>query len=201
LESEKCPVCGSSVKRENLQSHYAKVHPRRAGSLIQPKEVTPFRSASAFRSHKKRKILVISLVLLAAIGVSFAAAEFASYNTLKMHWHPILTITMNGSPVTISAQIGIDASLWKDHSLDQYGVGGLAPLHTHDTSGTIHVESNSVRDFTLHQFLAIWGQPADGGAINGHTVLSLSVDGQSQPSPTQDVVFKDKQQIAMTLAT
>lgn len=177
------------------------MHPRRAGSLIQPKEVTPFRSASAFRSHKKRKILVISLVLLAAIGVSFAAAEFASYNTLKMHWHPILTITMNGSPVTISAQIGIDASLWKDHSLDQYGVGGLAPLHTHDTSGTIHVESNSVRDFTLHQFLAIWGQPADGGAINGHTVLSLSVDGQSQPSPTQDVVFKDKQQIAMTLAT
>ena len=201
MESEKCPVCGTSVKKENLQSHYANVHPRRAGSLVQPKRVTPVRAASAFRSHKKRNILVISLVLLAAIGVSFAAAEFASYNILKMHWHPILTITMNGSPVTIPGQIGIDPSLWKDHSLDQYGVGGLAPLHTHDTSGKIHVESNTVRDFTLHEFLAIWGQPSDGSSINAHPVSSISVDGQTLPSATQDVVLKDNQKIVMTLAT
>ena len=177
------------------------MHPRRAGSLVQPKRVTPVRAASAFRSHKKRNILVISLVLLAAIGVSFAAAEFASYNILKMHWHPILTITMNGSPVTIPGQIGIDPSLWKDHSLDQYGVGGLAPLHTHDTSGKIHVESNTVRDFTLHEFLAIWGQPSDGSSINAHPVSSISVDGQTLPSATQDVVLKDNQKIVMTLAT
>jgi len=117
---------------------------------------------------------------------------------MRMHWHPVLTITMNGSPVTVPAQIGIDQSLWKDHSLDQYGIG-MSPLHTHDTSGTIHVESNTVRDFTLHEFLAIWGQPSDGSAINGHPVTSLTVDGIQQASPTSDVVLKDGQKIVMTL--
>jgi hypothetical protein len=201
LESEKCPVCGSPVKKENLKSHYAKVHPRRAGSLVQPKTVPLARVPSAFRSHKKKNMLLLSLIVLAVIGVSIVTVEFVAANTLRMHIHPQLSITLNGSPVQVPTQIGIDPSLWRDHSLDRYGVSGLAPIHTHDTSGLIHVESNTVRDFTLHQFLAIWGQPSDGSAINGHTVSSLSVDGQSQPSPAQDVVFKDKQQIAMTLTT
>jgi len=109
---------------------------------------------------------------------------------------------MNGSPFTVPAQIGIDPSLWKDHSLDQYaGGGGVAALHTHDTSGTIHVEVNtSHRDFTLHEFLAIWGQPSDGSAIDGHPVTSLTVDGVQQASPTGNVVLKDGQKIAMTLS-
>jgi len=117
---------------------------------------------------------------------------------MRMHWHPVLTIIMNGSPVTVPAQIGIDQSLWKDHSLDQYGIG-MSPLHTHDTTGTIHVESNTVRDFTLHEFLAIWGQPSDGSAINGHPVTSLTLDGIQEASPTSDVVLKDGEKIVMTL--
>jgi len=141
---------------------------------------------------------VLSLVALAVIGVSFAAASYDR----GVHWHPTLSITMNGSPFTVPAQIGIDPSLWKDHSLDQYaGGGGVAALHTHDTSGTIHVEVNtSHRDFTLHEFLAIWGQPSDGSAIDGHPVTSLTVDGVQQASPTGDVVLKDGQKIAMTLS-
>lgn len=199
MEPEKCPVCGSPVKKENLKSHYAKVHPRRVSSLV--RTATPARTTSVFQSHKKRNILVILLIALAVVGVTAAAVEFAAANTLSMHIHPQLTITLNGSPIQVPAQIGIDPSLWKDHSLDQYGVNGLAPMHTHDASGTIHVESNKVRDFTLHQFFAIWGQPADGSAINGHTVSSLSVDGKLQSSSTQDIVFSDKQQIVMTLVT
>lgn len=43
----------------------------------------------------------------------------------------------DGKPATLLSQIGKDPSLWKDYSLDQYGieamangVSGLAPLHT-----------------------------------------------------------------------
>ncbi len=68
------------------------------------------------------------------------------------------------------AQIGIAPSLWKDHSLDQNGMQsmnmvmpGMAPLHTHDTSGIIHVESNTVRPYTLGEFLNIWGGPDTNG--------------------------------------
>ncbi len=195
LETEKCPVCGASVKKENLRSHYEKVHPRKATSLTQPKTLSSAGSGSIFRSHRKRNILVLTLVALGVIGVSFAAASYDR----GVHWHPVLSITSNTSgAVTVPAQIGIDQSLWKDHSLDQYGEGGLAPLHTHDTSGTIHVEVNtSHRDFTLHEFLAIWGQPGDGSAINGKAVISLTVNGQVQASPTQDIVLKENQQIKM----
>ena len=189
-------MCGAQVKKENLRAHYQKVHPRKIGSLNPPKTVTAVRSGSVFRSHRRRNVLILTLIVLATIGVSVAAAQFAKSNTLVLHIHPQLSITSNGRSVTVPAQIGIDPSLWKDHSLDQYGVGGLAPLHTHDTSGTIHVESNTQRDFTLHEFLAIWGQPSDGHAINGQQVNSLTVDGVPQ-AVTTDVVFRDLQKIVM----
>ncbi len=194
--TKKCPVCGASVKKANLKGHNERVHPRLPGSTAQQK--TPVGTTPVFRSHRGRNILVLTLVILASVGVASAASQFAAANTMRMHWHPVLTITMNGSPVTVPAQIGIDQSLWKDHSLDQYGIG-MSPLHTHDTTGTIHVESNTVRDFTLHEFLAIWGQPSDGSAINGHPVTSLTLDGIQEASPTSDVVLKDGEKIVMTL--
>src|SRR5438128_12354066 len=138
LETEKCPVCGASVKKENLRGHYDRVHPKRSGSLnAESKTVTYSAQRSVFRkSHRRRNLLVLSLVALAVIGVAFVAASYDR----GVHWHPILSITRNGSPYTVPAQIGIDPSLYKDHSLDQYAmVGGVAALHTHDTSGTIHL--------------------------------------------------------------
>ncbi len=197
MESEKCPVCGTPVKKENLRTHYQKVHPKKISSLTSSRKVTTARSGPVFRSHARRIVIILALIVLATIGVSVAAAQFAKSNTLVMHIHPQLSITSNSLPVTVPALIGISASLWKDHSLDQYGTGGLSPIHTHDTSGQIHVESNTPRDFTLHEFFAIWGQPSDGSAINGKPVTSLTVGGVHQASPTQDVVFKDLQQIAI----
>ncbi len=197
METEKCSVCGASVKKENLRGHYDRVHPKQSGSLkAESKTVTYSKQSSVFRSHRRRNLLVLSLVALAVIGVSFGAATYDR----GVHWHSQLSITLNGSPYTVPANIGIDPSLWKDHSSDQYG-SGAAALHTHDTSGTIHVEVNtSHRDFTLHEFLAIWGQPSDGSAIGGHHVTSLTVDGVQQASATGDVVLKDGQKIAMTLS-
>ncbi len=199
METERCSVCGASVKKENLRGHYDRVHPKRSDSVkAESKTVTYSGQSSVFRSHRRRNLLALSLVVLAVIGVSLVAASYDR----GVHWHPNLSVTLNGSPFTVPAQIGIDPSLWKDPSLDQYsGGGGAAALHTHDTSGTIHVEVNtSHRDFTLHEFLAIWGQPSDGSSIDGHSVTSLTVDGVQQASPTGDVVLKDGQKIAMTLS-
>ena len=194
LETEKCPVCGTSVKKENLKGHLERLHSKRAGSVAERQPVV--KSVSVFRSHRKRNVAILALLALVVIGVSVAAASYDR----GVHWHSHLSVTLNGSPFTVPANIGIDSSLWKDHSLDQYG-SGAAALHTHDTSGTIHVEVNtSHRDFTLHEFLAIWGQPSDGSGIDGHPVTSLTVDGVQQASPTSDVVLKDGQQIAMTLS-
>jgi len=107
-----------------------------------------------------------------------------------------LTMTIDGKPVTIPAKIGINPSLWKDHSLDKYGMhamtmnmSSMAPLHTHESNGTIHVESNTIRPYTLGQFLSIWG----GLDTNGKTVKA-TVDGV----PVLDyknIILRDKERI------
>jgi hypothetical protein len=55
---------------------------------------------------------------------------------------------------------------------------GIAPLHTHDSSGIIHVESVVDRNYTLDEFLDIWGIDLSDKAIqisaNGKPVNSLN---------------------------
>jgi hypothetical protein len=100
---------------------------------------------------------------------------YNSFNTTSKkiisHIHPLLNVTVDGTPFVVPEGIGINSLLWNDHSLDNYGMGpmkmemggssmimqGMAPLHTHDASGTIHVESNEMRNFTLGHFLQNWG--------------------------------------------
>ena len=123
-------------------------------------------------------------------------AQMSGGKPIIMHFHPHLSLMIDGKSATIPSQIGIDPSLWKDHSLDQYGMqamsngmSGMAPLHTHDASGTIHVESNANRNYTLGEFLNIWG----GLDTNGKTVKATA-DGKSV-SGYKDLILKDGEQI------
>src|SRR3989442_1169825 len=98
---------------------------------------------------------------MSVILVSVAVVEVATLNTIRMHIHPQLSVLIRGASETLPANIGIDRDLWRIHSLDRYGVNGLSPLLTRDSSGTIHIESNTVRNFTLHELLAVWGESMD----------------------------------------
>lgn len=62
-----------------------------------------------------------------------------------VHIHQHLDLFVDGKQVTVPANIGIDA-----------GGGFISDLHTHDTSGIMHVESPTQRSFTLGQFFAVW---------------------------------------------
>jgi hypothetical protein len=63
----------------------------------------------------------------------------------EFHIHPFLKIIINGVEQKIPADIGIVN-------------GCMNPLHTHDDTGKIHVESPEQRDFTLADFFAVWGK-------------------------------------------
>ncbi len=65
---------------------------------------------------------------------------------LAEHVHTHLTILDGGEPVTVPGNIG--------HS-DRAKFA--AQIHTHDTSGIIHVESPTKDTFTLGQFFDEWG--------------------------------------------
>ena len=105
-------------------------------------------------------------------------------NEIIMHTHSGLNVTVNGKSLAVPNGVGINSTLWNDHSLDKYGTErkaitfgvispAMSPLHTHDSSGIIHIESNEYRNYTLGDFLNIWGLPLGGKEI------SLSINGNS----------------------
>ena len=66
---------------------------------------------------------------------------------LSYHIHALLTIYINGQQVTVPQGVGI--------------APGTSPsclywLHTHDTSGVVHIESPTTKLYTLQNFLDIW---------------------------------------------
>jgi hypothetical protein len=144
-------------------------------------------------------IVAVAITITLCTGLSLTPTTIIGAQMDKpiiMHFHPHLNLMIDGKPVTVPSQIGIDSSLWKDHSLDQYGMqamangmSGMAPLHTHDATGTIHVESNIIRNYTLGEFLNIWG----GLITNGKTVKAM-MDG-APVSDYKNIILRDGEQI------
>jgi hypothetical protein len=145
--------------------------------------VTPYKLGSMFthvsESYDEKKSYQLDSSLSSFIDTN---------KKILMHIHPQLNVTLDGESLDIPSGIGINITLWNDHSLDQYGMQpmkmtgkdmsmimqGMSPLHTHDSSGVIHVESNEFRNYTLGQFLQTWGIDLDDKegklSVNGNIV-------------------------------
>ena len=151
-------------------------------------------------------ILVLSLIVIVAIAytglgeLSKAQTDDMSMNPIMMHIHPQLSLIVNGNPVTVPTQIGIDPSLWRDHSLDEFGMqsmpemnmSAMAPLHTHDSSGIIHVESSVNKNYTLGEFLNIWGLNLNS------KIVDMTINDIPFTS-FRDYVLKDGDQIKLEI--
>ena len=122
--------------------------------------------------NKKIKLIIIAGAIIAvAIWVGIVSVKPSDdpksmSAQIVMHIHPRLYIEMDGQTYMVPQNVGIDPSMWKDHYLDQYGMTGMAPLHTHTNDGIIHVESNVKRDYTLGEFFDIWGIDLKGKTVN-----------------------------------
>jgi hypothetical protein len=113
---------------------------------------------------------------------------------LVYHVHAHLFIFLDGKPQTVSSQVGIPgAPLPKC----------LYWLHTHDSSGIIHVESPTQRTFTLGQFFDIWGQPLNRIDVATHPVpsagLTVFVDGVQYNGDPRDIELKAHTQVVLEL--
>jgi hypothetical protein len=201
-EVDNCPVCGEPVKRKNLLRHYRQVHPRRASTVLHPR-LEPKLSKTKVR--RLRRTILYALIAVFVISISVAAAEVVSTNTLRMHIHPQLSILIRGASELVPANIGSSQGLWKDHSLDKYGVSGRSPLQTKDDTGVIHVESNTVRDFTLREFLGVWGVSVDNSQVVGNPVQpgesACILSGGLAMPPTADMVLADQQRIVLEIVS
>ena len=132
-------------------------------------------------SHLKERLSAIGLVALPQEGT-----------TLHIHQH--LDITINGSPIQIPSGIGVNET-----------AGYISPIHVHDLTGIIHVESPVVRDFTLGEFFDIWGVRFTKDCIGAYcatgttNALNIYVNGQSfAGNDPRTLVLAPHQEIAIT---
>jgi hypothetical protein len=107
------------------------------------------------------------------------------------HIHVHLDILVDGRAVTVPALVGIDEAGQQ-----------ISPLHTHDTSGVIHIESPKPSTFSLGQFFTEWqvALSADhigGLAAGGGEQLRAYVNGKQVSGDPAAITFTAHDEIAL----
>lgn len=129
-----------------------------------------------------------ALILISSFGAWLLYAEKNPRNpgdkivvANGLHWHPEVTIYIKGVKQEIPTDIGIGAA----HE----------PIHTHDTSGAIHLEFSGMvreRDLTLGQFLKNWGKDISSFG----TLAEMTVNG-SEITADKGYVLRDKDKVEL----
>jgi hypothetical protein len=104
------------------------------------------------------------------------------FNETISHTHSWVHIYDDGKKVTVPANIGIDPA-----------TSTISPLHTHDTTGIIHMEADRDFDFTLGQLMAIWGVKFSDTQIGslkakGDQKLQVYLNGQRVNDPVNVIM-------------
>ena len=106
-----------------------------------------------------------------------------------VHIHQHLDLYVRGKHEPIPALIGINVQR-------RY----LSPIHTHDFSGVVHVESPSKRRFTLGQFWDVYGVRFDAKCIGGECGgVSVYVNGTRYLGNPRAIVLREHQELAVVV--
>jgi hypothetical protein len=108
-----------------------------------------------------------------------------------LHIHSHLDVFVDGKAVTVPAEIGIDEAKQQ-----------ISPLHTHDPSGVVHIESPVKADFTLGEFMTEWHVPLSKDALGplktgGGKELHVYVNGKEQTGDPATVKLAAHEEIAI----
>lgn len=102
------------------------------------------------------------------------------HSNVASHIHPNLEIMVDGARQTIPSNIGVVR-------------GCMAEIHTHDSSGKLHVESAIVgKTFTLSHFFEVWGEDLEKDGY----VLEATADGIIHENIGQ-LILQDGQEIIL----
>ena len=113
---------------------------------------------------------------------------------LSMHVHTHLSITVDGENVVVPGDIGHDAD-----------ATFAAEIHTHDTTGIVHVESPTRQRFVLGQLFTEWDVALDAtsigslGADDGYR-LHAFVGGSEYEGDPAGIPLGDFERIDLVLA-
>ncbi len=100
----------------------------------------------------------------ASAAAAKAGLPMLGKEMLAVHYHAHLDVQVDGVPVTVPAGLGIELKRQR-----------ISPLHTHDTSGVIHIESARDIPYTLGQLFTEWGQPLTTHQVGPHRLTHSEV--------------------------
>jgi len=196
-----CQDCNKEFEdRSSLDQHYSAKHAKQPEASPAPKK------------SKKKLYAIVGLVFILIAGYfTFSGGEEESKPIFEVddnieinlddvprgfiHNHPRLTIIIKDSPVTVPANLGGAGNL--------HG-GGLLPYHTHDSTGTLHMESSRPTAETVilgYFFETVWRQRFNSQCImdfcNGPDGnMTMTVNGQQNfkfdkyiPSEGDDIII------------
>ncbi len=111
-----------------------------------------------------------------------------------IHFHLHLDVLVDREPVTVPEGMGFGSD-----------IGVISPIHTHDTSGVIHVESPSGRTYTLGQLFDVWGVRFSdrclGECAESDREVRVFADGTELTQDPRLLVLGRHQEIVVTLGT
>ena len=123
---------------------------------------------------------------LSLIGLNPLGAE-----ALAFHIHQHLDLYVDGKKVTVPRFIGIDVNPATNQPI-------FTEIHTHDSTGLIHVESADQLNYKLGQFFGVWGvklTPTAVGKYRGR--VSMWVNGKRYLGNPAKLVLKSHQEIVL----
>ena len=113
----------------------------------------------------------------------------------ELHIHQHLDVFVEGRRVTVPEAVGIN-----------FRRRFISPLHTHDTTGIVHVESPLVRTFTLGEFFGVWGVRFTRTCLGGDCAgdgkgLRVFVNGARVPGDPGRLPLVEHQEIVVAFGT
>jgi hypothetical protein len=134
--------------------------------------------------------------------VAKAGLTLTPEETLTVHYHAHLDVIVDGSAVVVPAGLGINAG--PNGALPEHGSPGIAPLHTHDTSGILHIEAAQNDRFTLGQVFTEWGVAFSAGRVGAYATgdsagrtVDVYANGERYTGDPRQLDLKPHEEIAV----
>jgi hypothetical protein len=143
--------------------------------------------------------------------------------TLIRHDHVHLDVIVDGARITVPAGVGMAEPVDRGPGPcppppESLSIGDCAPghfftariatspLHTHTSSGIVHIESDRRRTFTLGEFFDEWRVRLSSSCIGGYCAgngkaLRVFVDGKRVFGNPRRLALADRQEIAVVFGT
>ena len=143
-----------------------------------------------------------------AAQVHRAGLDLLAAENITLHYHAHLDIVLDGRAGPVPGGLGISVTDAAGNISGSHTPGrpGIAALHTHDTSGVLHVESPTNPQFTLGQLFTEWDLRLGPGQLGSHrdqpgTGVQVYVNGRSFTANPTRLVLQPHQEIAVVIST